>query len=56
MVKKYVIALEEREINSKTGEIWKISDVGTLWRSKVLEQITSDGYVVDTDGTVVKPA
>lgn len=55
MVKKYVTALEGREINTRTGEIWKVDDVPVLWRTKVLKQIESDGYVILEDGTVDKP-
>ena len=54
MVKKYVKALEEREINSRTGEIWKVDDVPNLWKAKVIKQIEDDGYVIKEDGTVEK--
>lgn len=53
MVKKYARYLEERQINSRTEEIWNIEDVPALWRTKVEAQIYIDGYKVDTDGTVV---
>lgn len=53
MKKKYVRVLEERDINAKTGEIWKINDVPTTWRAGVLVQIEADGYIVDEDGTVI---
>lgn len=53
MVNKYVKALENRELNSRTGEIWTINDVPTVWKSKVEQRIEDDGYVVDTDGTVI---
>ena len=53
MVKKYVRVLEERDINAKTGEIWKINDVPATWRTGVLAQIEADGYIVDEDGTVI---
>lgn len=55
MVKKYVKALEEHEINSKTGEIWVISDVPNLWKTKVTTQVLADGYVFDEDGHAVRP-
>lgn len=54
MVKKYCTDLEERNINTKTGEIWNIDDVPNLWKSKVEKQIKADGYIVAADGTVVK--
>ena len=53
MVKKYVKALEHRDINNATGEIWNVADVPNLWKSKVLAQIEADGYIVDEDGTVI---
>ena len=53
MKKKYVRVLEERDINAKTGEIWKINDVPATWRAGVLAQIEADGYIVDEDGTVI---
>ena len=52
MVKKYVKALENREINSATGSTWTINDVPTLWRTKVEAQIDADGYFIEEDGTV----
>lgn len=52
MVKKYVKALENREINSSTGSIWTINDVPTLWKAKVEAQIDADGYIIEEDGTV----
>ena len=53
MKKKYVRVLEQRDINAKTGEVWKIDDVPTTWRAAVEAQIYSDGYIVDDDGTVI---
>ena len=53
MVAKYTRLLEERDINAKTGEIWKITDVPTLWRAKVEAKIEEDGYIIDEDGTVI---
>lgn len=55
MVKKYVKALENHEINSATDEIWVINDVPNLWRTKVVAQVVADGYVFDEDGHAVKP-
>lgn len=55
MLKKYVKALEEHEINAKTDEVWVIGDVPTLWRSKVTTQVIADGYVFDEDGHAVRP-
>lgn len=52
MKKKYVRVLEEREINPKTGEIWRINDVPTTWREQVRAQIEADGFYVADDGTV----
>jgi len=54
MVSKYVKVLEGRELNTRTGEIWKIDDVPSTWRKKVEKQIIADGYVILEDGTVEK--
>lgn len=54
MKKKYVKALENREINSRTGEIWKIDDVPSIWKAQVEDQIAADGYTILIDGTVEK--
>lgn len=54
MVKKYVTSLEGREINSRTGDVWKITDVPVTWRRKVEIQIIKDGYTFLPDGTVDK--
>ena len=54
MLNKYVRVLEERDINPKTGETWKVTDVPTTWRSRVIAQIEADGYEVMDDGTVNK--
>lgn len=54
MVNKYVKVLEGREINTRTGEIWNIADVPSLWEKKVRAQIDKDGYYIDEDGTVWK--
>lgn len=53
MIRKYTRALEERQINTRTEEIWKIDDVPTMWRIKVQAQIYIDGYMVSDDGTVI---
>lgn len=55
MVAKYVKALEEQEINSKTDEIWVIDDVPKTWRSKTEKQILADGYVFDAEGHAILP-
>ena len=54
MKKKYVTALEQREICNKTGNIWRIDDVPNIWKNQVLSQIAADGYIVLEDGTVEK--
>lgn len=54
MVKKYVKALENRELNSRTGEVWSINDVPSAWSQQVERQIIKDGYRILDDGTVVK--
>lgn len=54
MKKKYVKALENREINSRTDEIWKIDDVPSIWKAQVIAQIETDGYEILDDGTVDK--
>lgn len=54
MKKKYVKALENREINSRTEEIWTVDDVPNIWKNQVLSQIAADGYIVLEDGTVEK--
>lgn len=35
MVAYYVAKITNEEINSKTGEPWKVEDVPKLWRKKV---------------------
>ena len=50
MVKKYSKALENWEINAMTGEVWVISDVPNLWRTKTIAQVEKDGYTWDEDG------
>lgn len=51
MVKKYARVLENREINTSTGEVWAIQDVPNTWRSKTELKVISDGYYFDDDGT-----
>ena len=53
MVKKYSKALENWEINAMTGEVWVISDVPNLWRTKTIAQVEKDGYTWDEDGHAV---
>lgn len=53
MVKKYARVLESREINERTGEIWKIDDVPNTWKAKTIAKIEADGYKIDEDGTVI---
>jgi hypothetical protein len=52
MVKKYVSALENREYNTRTDDTWKIEDVPSIWKNKVIAQIEKDGYMIEEDGTV----
>lgn len=33
------------EINSKTGEPWKIEDVANFWRPRVIAWLEEHGYV-----------
>lgn len=54
MVKKYVTALENREYNTRTDYTWRVDDVPSLWKNKVLAQIQADGHIVLEDGTVSK--
>ena len=51
MVQKYARVLEERAINYKTSETWKISDVPKIWREKTQEKVIDDGYYFAEDGT-----
>lgn len=54
MVKKYTRLLEEREVNSRTGEIWAIQDVPNTWRARTEAAVLADGYVFLEDGTAIK--
>lgn len=51
MVKKYSRYLEERQINTSTGDVWSINDVPNTWKSKTKTQVETDGYYFDSDGT-----
>lgn len=51
MVKKYARVLENREINSMTGEVWSINDVPNTWNNKTRAKVEADGYYFDEDGT-----
>lgn len=51
MVKKYARHLEDRDIYSKTGEVWTINDVPPTWRAKTEAKVIADGYHFDEDGT-----
>lgn len=53
MVKKYARVLENREINSMTGEVWSINDVPNTWKNKTRSKVEADGYYFDEDGTVI---
>lgn len=39
MVNFYVTKIYNKEINSITGEVWKVEDVPNLWKSKVAKEI-----------------
>lgn len=39
MVKFYLNKIKNKEINSNTGEVWKVEDVPKLWRRKVDEEL-----------------
>jgi len=54
MVNKYSRLLKQRELNVKTGKVWAISDIPSIWKNKVETKIYADGYYFDDDGTVVK--
>lgn len=51
MVKKYARVLENREINSMTGEVWSINDVPNTWKNKTRAKVEADGYYFDENGT-----
>ena len=54
MVKKYKTALENREINSKTGNVWAIQNVPPTWRTATESVVIADGYYFAEDGTAYK--
>ena len=54
MVKKYARLLEEREINDKTGEVWKLSDCARTWRSGAEKKVIADGFYFAEDGTAYR--
>lgn len=39
MINFYVTKIYNKEINSNTGEAWKVEDVPNLWKSKVDKKI-----------------
>lgn len=51
MVNKYARLLEQRQINTNTDEVWKITDVPNTWRTKTKTKVETDGYYFDEDGT-----
>ena len=51
MVDKYRRKLEERQINDKTGSVWAIQDVRSIWRTATENAVIADGYYFDEDGT-----
>ena len=55
MKNKYVEAIKNKEINSRTGEVWKVDDVPNIWKAQVIEQLQADGYIILHDGTAEKP-
>lgn len=54
MVRKYTRILIQRELNTNTGEIWKLSDVPATWRLKTKAAVEAEGYTWDEDGTAIK--
>lgn len=53
MVNKYARLLEQRQINTNTNEVWKITDVPNTWRNKTKTKVEADGYYFDEDGTAL---
>lgn len=53
MINKYARLLEQRAINEKTGNVWSINDVPSIWRDQTEQRVISDGYVFDEDGTAI---
>ena len=54
MVNKYARVLEEQDYNTRTGDIWKIDDVPSVWNKKVRVKVAADGYTFDENGYAVK--
>lgn len=54
MVKKYAKALENWEINPMTDEVWVISDVPNLWKTKTIVKVEADGYTWDEKGHAIR--
>ena len=42
MAKLYFKKIKNQEINIMTGEIWKIEDVSSLWRTQVQEMLDEE--------------
>lgn len=51
MERKYANHLIYREINEKTGEIYKITDISLIWRDKTEALVIEKGYYIAEDGT-----
>lgn len=41
MVKFYINKIRNKEINSNTGQAWKIEDVPTLWKKRVKKEMNA---------------
>lgn len=39
MVRFYVNKIKNQEINSNTGQAWKLNDIPALWREKVKKEL-----------------
>ena len=42
MAKLYAQKINNQEINTLTGEVWKLQDVPTLWRTQVEELLNAE--------------
>ena len=42
MAKLYLQKINNQEINSATGEVWKLEDVPMLWRTQVEELLDAE--------------
>ena len=51
MERKYANHLIYRDINEKTGEIYKITDISPIWRDKTEALVIEKGYYIAEDGT-----